>query len=477
MGSINKQTSLEEKKTVLHDKGLTKKLRICTLAVGSALACVLIALSVININQVVENSKKGYSIMVNDYPVAIVANAEDAQKAVEGYISEQNKAVEQEVYVSQRLDITEDKLTEEQTEFQTVDEAKALLAARVTPIVNASAIMVNGKKQVTVGSKEVADSVLERVKNHYVPNDSTLEVLDVKFRNKVEVASAWASVKEVETADEAANYLVNGTNDTIATHKIVEGENAWAIAIHYGVSTAELAAANPDIDLEKLKIDQKIKLVSSKPMIEVVTVLQKVSVNTIPYKTVYATDRSAPAGSQTVAQKGQNGKEEVTLQLVRVNGNEVNRSRLNTVVLEAAVDKKVTKGAAVTVASRSGGSGELLWPTSAKRISSYYGSRSRGFHTGIDIDGNYGNSVWAADSGTVTFTGWSGGYGYCVLISHGNGMVTRYAHLSSISVSTGSSVSAGQTVGRMGSSGNSTGSHLHFEVIVNGCTRNPLGYL
>jgi len=135
----------------------------------------------------------------------------------------------------------------------------------------------------------------------------------------------------------------------------------------------------------------------------------------------------------------------------------------------------VVKGSrAIQLASRSGsvvGSGALCWPVSGY-ISQYFGG-----HTGIDIAGSIGSSVLAAAGGTVSFAGWDGGYGKCIVINHGNGLSTRYAHLSSIQVSDGQSVSRGQTIGLRGSTGNSTGPHLHFEVLSGGSFVNPLNYL
>ena len=136
----------------------------------------------------------------------------------------------------------------------------------------------------------------------------------------------------------------------------------------------------------------------------------------------------------------------------------------------------VAKGAQAVVASRGSGSGTLRWPVGGG-ITSGYGPRGGGFHTGIDIGAGYGTGVGAASAGRVVSAGWSGGYGNCVLIDHGNGLVTRYAHLSQISVHSGQSVGSGQIIGLVGSTGIATGPHLHFEVIVNGQTTNPLNYL
>lgn len=130
------------------------------------------------------------------------------------------------------------------------------------------------------------------------------------------------------------------------------------------------------------------------------------------------------------------------------------------------------------------GSGELLWPVSGySRISSYYGMRihpifnTRKFHAGIDIPAPTGTAIKAANSGIVIFSGWQGGYGNCVMISHGENIVTIYAHNSSNSVKVGDYVDAGQTIALCGSTGYSTGPHLHFEVRVNGSTTDPLAWL
>ena len=129
------------------------------------------------------------------------------------------------------------------------------------------------------------------------------------------------------------------------------------------------------------------------------------------------------------------------------------------------------------------GSGSMIWPCpSCHTITSEFGWRihpingTSKYHSGVDIGASYGATVIAADSGTVITAGWVSGYGNCIVISHGNGVSTLYGHLSSIAVSSGQSVSQGQTIGYVGSTGNSTGPHLHWEVTVNGERQNPLNY-
>jgi murein DD-endopeptidase MepM/ murein hydrolase activator NlpD len=121
------------------------------------------------------------------------------------------------------------------------------------------------------------------------------------------------------------------------------------------------------------------------------------------------------------------------------------------------------------------GTGSFVWPTTEHLISGYTFSA---IHPAIDIGGQIGNAVYAADSGVVVYAGWSNyGFGNLIVIDHGNGWQTAYAHLSAFNVSCGQSVSRGIMIGALGSTGNSTGPHLHFEMSINGAKVNPLDYV
>lgn len=133
----------------------------------------------------------------------------------------------------------------------------------------------------------------------------------------------------------------------------------------------------------------------------------------------------------------------------------------------------------VPVVSRSS---SFRWPIQGS-LTSGYGWRThpitgkQSFHDGLDIAASTGTSIGAAAGGTVKHAGWLGGYGRLVIIDHGDGLETRYAHMSSIGVSTGQSVSAGETIGYVGQTGDATGPHVHFEIRKNGRTLNPRDYL
>lgn len=121
------------------------------------------------------------------------------------------------------------------------------------------------------------------------------------------------------------------------------------------------------------------------------------------------------------------------------------------------------------------GNGTFVWPAVGRDISGYNYSE---IHPGIDIGGALGSPIFAVDNGVVVFSGWSDfGYGYMIVVDHGNGFQSAYAHLSAVGVGCGQSVFQGGTIGGLGSTGNSSGPHLHFELSFNGAKPNPLDYI
>ena len=134
----------------------------------------------------------------------------------------------------------------------------------------------------------------------------------------------------------------------------------------------------------------------------------------------------------------------------------------------AALRELVTPPAAKAVPGN-----KMNWPTEGHRITQYY----RWSHHAIDIGNPIGKPIYAADAGTIEFAGWGTGYGNEIVIDHGGGKKTRYAHASRLFAGKGDTVSKGQTIAAVGSTGNSTGPHLHFEVIINGIKYNPLDYV
>lgn len=190
---------------------------------------------------------------------------------------------------------------------------------------------------------------------------------------------------------------------------------------------------------------------------------------------------SKPQGYSQVTTAGKYGKTRKTEEIVTLNGEENSRTVLSQQELSAPVEKVITIGTApvkISATERANvSSAGFICPLSVGKykVSSYYGDGRN--HKGVDLSANKGVAIFAAASGVVTYAGYKGDYGYNVVIDHGNGFKTRYAHASALCVSSGDTVSQGDMIAAVGSTGYSTGNHLHFEVIVNGTRVNPAPYI
>lgn len=205
---------------------------------------------------------------------------------------------------------------------------------------------------------------------------------------------------------------------------------------------------------------------------------------TIPYKTIVEETTAHPLGYQSIKKQGANGRQTVTEEIVSVGGVEKYRSVVSAQVTQAAVDQVILVGAkkySEDVVSGDGkATGKFVWPVPyTKVISSPFASRWGSFHGAIDIanGSTNGKPIIASDGGTVIEADYNGSYGYYVLIDHGNGFKTRYAHCSKLKVEVGQKVAQGEYIANVGNTGYSFGAHLHFEIIKNGQLVDPLNYV
>ncbi len=226
------------------------------------------------------------------------------------------------------------------------------------------------------------------------------------------------------------------------------------------------------------------KLTAYLKKLPIKTVTDITYTETVKYSTVQIQDTSLPLGYEVQVTKGVNGRQKVYAQIIRVDGEEKYRTVVSTEMVKEPVDRVIKVGVQRYSDSSSIGdgvaTGTFIWPLPyTKRISSYFSNRWGRLHGAIDIaDGStHGKPIIASDGGVVVEAGWHSSYGYCVLIDHGNGFKTRYAHCSKLEVEAGQKVAQGQYVAKVGNTGYSFGSHLHFEVIKDGKLVDPLDYV
>lgn len=334
-------------------------------------------------------------------------------------------------------------------------------------------LKVNGQDRVFLKTEEEALNLLEDLKTGFLKEGE--EILSYEFKEEVEVVAANAASDSIMTQEDALNFVLTGT-DKIETYKVAKGDTLSQIAQRHGMGLSKLKEANPQLKGDFLSIGQELKLVKLEPVIHVVVAKEVTKEEVIPFPTKYTNSADLWAGQTQVKKAGTNGLKEVTYKVVMENGREVSTEEVKSMVLKEASVQEVLRGTQQMTASRGGGDGQLAWPRRGS-ITSRYGPRGSGFHTGLDISGKRGDPIYAAGNGRVIFASWSGNYGNLIIIDHGNGLTTKYAHLTAYKVSLGQEVKRGDLVGTVGSTGRSTGSHLHFETNVNSRHVDPMRYL
>ena len=253
------------------------------------------------------------------------------------------------------------------------------------------------------------------------------------------------------------------------------------------MTTSELRQMNPAYaNTDMVHIGDVLTVQQPQTYLQVKVIKRIYYTEKIAYTTQYVNNTNKPVTWSTVKTKGQEGSQNVTAEITYVNGTEQSRQVIATEVTKQPVTKVVERGTqkvvssgGVTVVQGDGVTvGTMLWPVPICH------NMSRGFgrgHSGLDICNGpvtvRNKPALAADGGTVIYAGRYYGYGNYVLIQHSNGLQTAYGHLNSISVVKGQQVSRGQQIGLIGSTGQSSGPHLHFEVIRNGVKVNPLNYV
>lgn len=310
------------------------------------------------------------------------------------------------------------------------------------------------------------------------------------------------------TSDELANVLINKSEGIVSVAILnVDGEETAKSdnveqankALENYLKQFEIIDEYDSVEfLNKVSVTQKYLVKTSadklpsvnaflakgKEVLTVKRVKTVVETETLKYETIETKSSGYVVGTRITTQKGVNGTQQVTYKVAEVNGKQVEKIKTASKVIKAAVPQKVTVGTKKATVSSSNTSNDnikptMLWPVKRVEksyVSSYMGD-GRG-HKGMDIVAPKGTPIYAARNGVVISAGWdTSGYGYKVVIKHANGIETLYAHCSVIKVKIGDQVGEGQEIALVGSTGRSTGNHLHFEVRVNGSVVNPVKYI
>lgn len=359
----------------------------------------------------------------------------------------------------------------------------AILRTAGDSIAEATGLYVDGQFVGSMESDVEMQQVLDSIKDGYY--DKTDSLQRAEFIQKTEtVEGLFPSASVTDGATLKAKLTAEAV--VKKTYTVQAGDTLSTIAVRNDMTTSELRAMNPDYsDTDMVRIGDVLTVQKPQPFLQVKVIKTLKYTEEINYNTIYNNNNNKPVTYSVVKTKGQKGSQDVVAEATYIDGIETARKVISKTVTKQPVTRVIERGTQSVYANGSEivvgdgiTKGKMSWPVP---ICSNMSRGWRAGHYALDICNGpvtvRNKAAQAADGGTVVYAGWNGAYGYYVKIQHANGLATAYAHLNSIKVVKGQTVSRNQVIGLIGSTGRSTGPHLHFEVLKNGVRVNPLHYV
>lgn len=438
---------------------------------GIALVAVICGAGVINFCT-------AYQYSYNGTPLGYVKSKDDVIQVTEMVQRELTEEKNIAVVVDAKDDITFDrKLTlNKDIVIDSADDVLRRLTYMGDLNVKAWGIYLDGRKVGAVESKAVAADVLKTIEDKYASHKEGSVIKEAVIVEDIKIRKSNTDLQDLLSADQMVDKLcTSGIKESV--HTVVRGETLASIAKDHGITEEDILKDNPDVNREKLVVGSTMTLHETAPIMTVRIVEERTHTEKTDYKTIKKKDDDLYEGFTEVDQKGKKGLSEKIDKTTSINGEVVETVNLKNEVKEKPVDKIVrvgTKERPPTV-----GSGTYIWPaySGTYTVTSEFKWRWGRQHEGMDLGCRVGTDVLASDGGTVVHAGYMGGYGLLVIIDHQDGVQTYYGHNSGLLVHVGDKVFQGQHIAEAGSTGRSTGPHIHFGIKDHGSFKNPRNYL
>ena len=413
-------------------------------------------------NSIRETMHRSYTVKVNDYMVNLGDIGEVKtllQAAVSKYDAEGKFTVELEQDSTRELNVlTAEVVSIEGQEKETEEQAvsafpEAGIEAKITDAIAS------------------ADPEIEKNFGEY-----ELGILSMNFAQEVEIVETYLPESQLKPVEQAIEEVTK-EQETVTTYEVVSGDTLSEISLKVNIPLDDLIAMNETLENENSMIRVGDELIITVPEPELSVKYQEENYVEEVYDAdvIYVDEDSWYTNQTQVLQQPSSGFRKVIAVTSYLDNKVVDREIIKEEIVMEAVPKIVKRGTRIPPT--------YIKPISGGRLSSGYGKRSRPtkgastFHKGVDWAVPTGTAVYASCGGTVAKAGWGSGYGYVVYINHEDGRQTRYGHLSKVLVKAGQTVKQGEKIALSGNTGVSTGSHLHFEILINGVQKNPLNYL
>ncbi len=411
----------------------------------------------------------GVKVYIGGQQVGIVENQDDYEKLVDG-VESYIASITGEPYVlgvepSFTVALVDKKEFADQTELSEILYARASDA-----ITTAYGLYIDGQLIAVTGDGESLQQKLQAELDQFKTgeeNERAEFVQDVQIRKALYPKKVLKDLSYIEG-------LMDTTTTQEKTYVVQKGDMFGTIAEKVGMRTSVLMNMNASIEATKLREGMELVVEKAVPLLSVQLIKTVEYTEEIPYSTEKIETDELYQKQSKVKTQGVNGEAAIKAEIIMVDGVETQRNILERVVVSEPVTQQLLMGTKKLPASAPTGS--LMRPFGGV-VSSRFGYRGREYHTGVDLAGASGSAIKAADGGTVIYAGWLGNYGYLVKIDHGNGLQTWYGHCSKLYVTKGQQVAKGATIAAVGSTGRSTGPHVHFEVRKNGVPQNPFNYI
>ncbi|MDR1573129.1 MAG: peptidoglycan DD-metalloendopeptidase family protein, partial [Clostridiales Family XIII bacterium] len=436
-----------------------------------AASAVCLVLSVCAVSAV--NAQSAYAYMYNGKVLGVVNDKNTVYSAVHLVGAKLSQAYNAEIDIDEDRDISFKRVFGVKGPVDSPDDVLNNLTYMKDMKVKGYTIIADSKMIATFDSEATARDFLKDVQNQFLSGVGGGDYTDIDFAENIRIDEIDTKLAYLKKPEDVFDYVMTGAVEQ-RYHSVEKGQTLSGIAGLYGLGLSELMEMNPGVVPERLQIGQELKLERIVPILTVQTTEVATYIEEVPFEITYENSSVMFKGEQTVRLAGMKGERRVTAEIVKENGVETAKNELESVTLVSPAAQIVlvgTKDPPPLI-----GTGSFQYPTRGT-LTSRFGTRWGRMHNGIDLAASTGTPIRAADGGNVTFAGWNGALGYLVKIDHGGNRETWYGHCSKLLVQAGDKVYQGQHIANVGNTGNSTGSHLHFEVHINGAAQNPLNYL
>ncbi|MGO5359552.1 peptidoglycan DD-metalloendopeptidase family protein [Anaerofustis sp. LCP19S3_F7] len=423
-------------------------------------------LIIIGVGVFTYNNLFAYEVVFNGTKIGVVKNVEDFEQALTNVDANLTKWYgTSNVFYEKSISYQKVPIENPNDILDSDDCENAIYNMNLPLFCKGAVITVNGEEAVRVASTQDAKTVISNIGSIYEEENENEKVIkssevkeDLKYEEKL------ISMDSAMEVHDAIEYLNNTSNDKVVNN---DSSNILNEIDEAKEGTNLVSALNFRAD------DFATEEIDSKPSITITTVKQVTYKEDVDYKTIYKDDSSVYVGTTKVTQEGKDGEKKVTAVNTYENGEVVESDVQSEEIIEDYTPKIVARGSKPLPPTTS--SGTFIMPASGT-ISALNKAGSHAGYKAVDIANPTGTPIYASDTGIVVRAGWYAGYGNCVDIDHGNGYLTRYGHNSSILVTVGQKVQQGEKIALMGSTGNSTGPHCHFEIQYNGVQQVILNY-